>query len=135
MDILLMKQEAVKRMKSLGLPSETIQTFRENRKVHIWDDENMELSPLNELEREIVAEFERRHQSIVYYAMRTSTNFGELISFLFVSPYKNEWNIERNDLKQKRTVSYVYNTETPEFSELGYIEFEPSYNGNLKRTC
>lgn len=130
-----MKQEAIKRMGLLGLPLNVTQAFRENRKLHIWDDENMELSSLNELEQEIVAEFERRHQSVVYYAMRTPTNFGELVSFLFVSPYKNEWNIERSDLKENRTVAYVYNMETPEFSELGYIEFEPSYNGNLKRTC
>ena len=63
-----MKQEAIKRMGLLGLPLNVTQAFRENRKLHIWDDENMELSSLNELEQEIVAEFERRHQSVVYYA-------------------------------------------------------------------
>ena len=135
MDILELKQEAVKRMELLGLPSNVRQAFRKAREVHIWDDEYMELSPLVKMDKDIVSEFEHTHRCVVYYAMRTRTNFGELISYLFVSPYKEEWNIEVDDLKHNRAVSYVYNMETPEFSELGYIEFEPSYNGNLKRTC
>lgn len=134
MDILLIKQEAVKRMNLLGLSAKIIQSFREHRKIYIWNDETMKLLALNTFEQKIVSNFERKHRCVVYYAMCTSTNFGELISFLFVTPYENEWNIERRDLKENRTIAYVYNTETPEFSEIGYIEFKPSADGNLRRT-
>lgn len=53
---------------------------------------------------------------------------------LYVSKYKEEWQTDREDLKEGLAFSYVYNMDCPEFSEFGSIGFAQRFGG-LVRTA
>lgn len=70
----------------------------------------------------LIKEFEEKHQgSKVYFAMHTFTEFGELLNLLFVSQYEEDWEYEKEDLKQGIAFSYVYNLDDDICSEFGSI--------------
>ena len=51
--------------------------------------------------------FERNMNCVVYYGIVIPTIIGNMISFLFVSNCKSEWDNDRDELKQM--IPYVYN--------------------------
>lgn len=71
---------------------------------------------------------------MVYHILHSYTEFGELLAILYVSQYKEEWKIDREDLKEGITFSYVYNIDCPEYSEFGSIGFAVRFGG-LVRTA
>ena len=82
----------------------------------------------------LVDEFQQRKGNLVYHATLERTEFGTCLDFFYVSKYKDEWEMDREDLRQGRTLAYVNNLDYPLFSECGVICFRCS-GGGLIRTA
>ena len=53
-------------------------------------------------------------------------------SYLYVSKYKEEWEMDVNDLGEGYPVVYVENLEDPECSEFGSIRIFPNGDGLIR---
>lgn len=117
------KAEAVLRMKLLGIFPETIRLFKNANIVSVCEPPYGAIFWANEDDLKLIKVFEQNHNALVYLVVRAyHKEFGKMDSFLFVSDYKDEeWKMDRNDLKYGQALAYVYNYDTPIFSEFGSI--------------
>ena len=126
------KIEAIKRMEVLDLNSEVIRQFEEDGLV------NCSWTPLcanywlADDQMEIVREFEKEYNALVYFATYSITNFGKLTSFLYVSDYEEEWEMDNGELKDGYVYAYVYNHNFPEYSEIGLIKVQRRFGGLVR---
>ena len=128
------KIEAVKRMKELKIFPEVIKQFERDGLVslshppvgaHFWLDDE---------QKKIVADFEKENDALVFTGIRSYTDIGVMDSYLFVSDYAEEWEMERRDFKHGRALAYVYNHDAPDCSEMGSIGIAPTPAAGLRRT-
>lgn len=127
-----MRNEAIKRMTTLRLSKECMAVFKKGK---VW--KSMWCGALYELtdeEQKIVDKFENENDCIVYHAIYTSTEFGELFSMLFVSKYEEEWEFDNADLKDNYVFAMVENLTDPWYSDMGSIKVESMFGG-LVRTA
>ena len=82
-----------------------------------------------------VKDFETKHPDyIVYHAIETITAHGKLLSLLYVSSDKEDWESERLE-SNNNIMSYVFNLDNPDLSEFGYIAIDGFMkSGALVRT-
>lgn len=82
-----------------------------------------------------VRDFEDKHPDcIVYHAIESITSHGKLLSLLYVSSDKEDWESERLD-NNNNIMSYVFNLDNPKLSEFGYITIDSFMeSGALVRT-
>ena len=129
----LKKEEAIKRMKKLGLFEPCVRAFKNRDEVQLTEmtgglyEFNSDLK-LNEM----VNEFEKEYNSLVYHVIHTFTEFGELYNLLYVSDHEEEWEYENEDLKDGYVFSYVINKDVPEFSEFGSIVVRNKFGGLVR---
>ena len=83
---------------------------------------------------DLMREFEKKHHVMVYHIIENYTDFGRLLSFLYVSESKDEWEYDRNDLTEGYALAYVKNMDDDKCSEFGSIFIEDGYGG-LVRTA
>lgn len=128
------KNEAIIRMKALGIFPETINQFRK-------DDLVSESAPpmgacfwLTDEQRARVKKFEELHNALVYHVVHSYTNFGELENYLYVSDYPEEWKQDFNDLLAGQALCYVDNLTDPLCSEFGTIGIELTPAAGIRRT-
>ena len=125
--------EAVARMKKLGIMADTIKQFEQGKVSQsidgfmYWVDENTE----NNLKAQI-DEFEQKNNAVVYYVITTNTAFGLLYSLLFVGDDEAEWEYENEDLADGYAFSYVINADEPMFSEFGTIGVGQRFGGLIR---
>ena len=126
------KQEAISRMKMLKLYEPVIEDFKRGQ---LYKSEAYGvLYWLNEEEEKLVRDFEKEYNAVVYHIIKSNTEFGELLTYLFVSQHKEEWTGDREDIKENISFCYVKNLTTEYFSEFGSISFMPMIGG-LVRTA
>lgn len=125
------KQEAIKRMKKLGIMEQPIKEFEEEGKINLSEGPGL-LYWLNDEEQEMVRKFEEENNGLVYHVIKTQMNLGLMYSFLYVSEHIEEWQMDMEDLGDNQTLAYVVNTTMSDCSEFGTIGIEPSIGG-LKR--
>ena len=131
------KQEAVFRMQQLGIMPECIEAF-ENGKL--WESETNSIPgamyELDGKEKALVRKFEQEYNALVYHVIHTLCNIRndnhEMYSMLYVSNYPEEWEMDREMLKDNIAYAYVYNATDPDLSEIGSIAIQP-VNGGLVR--
>lgn len=126
------KAEAIKRMKALGIYSETIKQFMKDNLVSYSEPPMGANYWLNEDQRKIVEGFEQEYNALVYFAIRSVTEFGVLDSFLYVSDHEEEWEMDNDDIKAGYVVAYVYNYDVPYFSEIGGIAVQERFGGLVR---
>ncbi len=126
------KKEAIKRMEALDIYSETIRQFEEENLISYSEAPLGTNYWLTTEQREIVKAFEEEYNALVYFIVRTETEFGTLDSFLYVSDHEDEWEMDNEDLKDGYIVSYVYSYDAPEFSEFGSIMVQPRFGGLVR---
>ena len=82
-----------------------------------------------------VKDFETKHSDcIVYHAIESITSHGKLLSLLYVSGNKEDWESERLE-SNSSIMSYVLNIDNPDLSEFGYIVIDGFMeSGALVRT-
>lgn len=127
------KQEAIARLQSLYLHSNVLKDFEEGV-INVsenpygflyWTDEEID---------QAITKFEEEFTAIVYHVNFFNSNFGKLYSFFYVSQHKEEWEMDRKDLKEGYPIVYVYNKDDEYCSELGSIGIKV-VNGGVVRTA
>lgn len=122
-----MKMEAISRMKMLKMHENPIKEFEEEGRLN--KSEGGILFWLNEEEEKMVKEFEERSGCMVYHAVHSFTDFGELYTLMYVSEYEEEWEVDRKDIEAGYPLCYVVNKTTPDFSEFGSCGIKPLFGG------
>lgn len=125
------KTEALERMKMLKLHSNVINEFQNQDKVNLSENGGF-LYWLNDDQKRRVAEFEKKYDALVYHVIRNITEFGELLSYLYVSDSEEEWEMDREDLTNGTALVYVENLNDKWCSEFGSIGIQPSLGGLLR---
>jgi len=132
-------QEAEKRLEILvnkGMVNYVLKEYQEDRTVFYsahfgilyWLKEHNNCDEF--LEK--VRIFEADYDALVYHAIVTRTDFGLCLSLLYVSKSKDEWEDDRQALKESFPFVYVFNLDDEWCSEFGTIEITP-LNGGLIR--
>lgn len=128
-----MKQEAVERMKMLGIIDDAIKQFEDDGVIMKGESPFGALYDLNDEEKEIARQFEAEYGALVYLGVSCNTDIGRMISFLYVCKEEDEWELDRDDLKGLCPITYTHNFDDPDCSEIGSIGIEPR-NGGIVRT-
>ena len=116
-----MKQEAIKRMKVLGIYAPAIRQFQKDNIVMV-SEPNGGLYWANDEEKEMIKQFEEKNEAVVYMIVRQYFEFGKCDSMLFVSKYKEEeWEMDNEDIQDNIVMSYTINHNWPDCSEFGSI--------------
>lgn len=132
------KEEAIKRMKTLGLMSNVIKDFEKNNKVYYSERQNAFFNAIlywidNEPEFiKTVKQFEKKHNALVYHCQLTHLECGDVLSLLYVSTNENEWQQDKEQLTQGIAYAYVKNLKSDYDSEFGSIGVRPSMGGVLR---
>ncbi len=126
------KQEALERMKMLNLFENAIRDFQQDNKLNM--SECGFLYWLDDEQTKMVSEFETEHDALVYHVIHNYTEFGELLTFFYVSDHEEEWEYDRADLKDGYACAYVKNLDEEAFSEFGSVAFKEQFGG-LVRTA
>lgn len=127
----LQKVEAIERMRMLNLHSNVINEFRNQGKVNLSENGGF-LYWLDDSQKQLVAEFEKKHNTLVYHVIHNNTVFGEMLAFLYVSDSEEEWEMDREDLKNGIALAYVENVSNKCCSEFGSIGIQPSFGGLIR---
>lgn len=121
------QKEAIFRLEKLNLDSEVLKGFQEGN-VYL-SDELGNLCKLDKTCKDVIKYLEERNL-LVYHILKTSTNFGLMYSFLYVSDSEDDWEYERPT--KSYVATYCYNKTIPDYSEFGDIFFEV-VNGKITR--
>lgn len=130
------KQEAIKRLKALEVMDDVLTAFVNDGIVYKSEYLNRvfpaALYHLDTTEQQIVSDFEKECEALVYHIQKVSTDFGDLYSLFYVSSERSEWKADNDDLADGYAFVYVYNASYPELSEFGSISFEPAMGGVVR---
>ena len=125
------RTEALKRMEMLHLHENVIDDFKEINLLNQSEHGGILYWVEGEMERKI-REWEEKTGNLVYHVIHDYTEFGELLSLLYVSVYEDEWEMDNGELKDGYVYAYVYNHDVPEFSEIGLIRVQPRFGGLVR---
>ena len=127
------KEEAIKRMKVLGLFKPCIKAFEKYDELQLTEPTGglYEFSDNEELNAKI-KEFEEEYNALVYHVILTYTQFGELYNFLYVSDYPEEYEFEMEELEDGYAIAYVWNKTDDWMSELGGIAVTERFGGIIR---
>ena len=130
------KAEAIERMKALGIFPQTIQQFKNEDCISISEPPLGAFYWAEGQDLERIRQFEAENDALVYVVIRSYTTIGKLDSYLFVSDYAEEWEVDRKNIREvgDGLLAYVYNHDAPECSEMGYIGIAPTDAAGLRRT-
>ena len=126
------KKEAIKRMEVLDIFGETIRQFEEEGYISYSEPPMGTNYWLSDEQEKAVREFEKEYNALVYFVVRSYTNFGVLDTFLYVSDYEEEWEMDNGELKDGYLYAYVYNHDVPEYSEIGLVRVQPRFGGLVR---
>ena len=123
--------ECITRMEILNLSRQCIGAFKKGK---IWESESIgALYEVNEEEQEIINNFEKEHEGYkVYHLIHNITDFGELYNIFYVSNVENEWEEDKQDLKENYAFVYVYNKSDSWCSEFGSIAIKKNIGGLVR---
>ena len=129
------KQEALKRLHMLNLHPNVLRDFKQGtlNRSDRGKFGPLTIGALSDKEQEKVKEIEEEYGITVYHMTHERMEFGELYDLLYVSSHKDEWERDRQDLKDGYPCVYVLNMEDPFCSEFGSIGIR-SVGGGLIRT-
>ena len=129
----IQKNEAIKRMKKLGLMKETIDDFDKDGIVNVsehngilfWADDSL---------IEKIKQFEKETDSLVYHVINCCYQMSDgqkikMTDFLYVSKYDDEWDMDNIDIENGEVMSYCISEFGNEFGFIGIKEV----NGGLAR--
>lgn len=93
--------------------------------VLYWVDNNKEWSNL-------IEEFERKWSVMVYHCQLTHTTFGDILSLLYVTKDEEEWEQDRQDIKDGIAYAKCINLSDETLSDYGYIGIKSSMGGIVR---
>lgn len=127
------KAEALKRMKSWGIFDQTIKQFEKEDLVSISEPPVGAFFWVEGEELEEMKRFEAENNALVYCIVRSYTSIGIMDAYLYVSDYKEEWEMDHEDQKEWQQLAYVINHQMPDCSEFGSIGLKRTIAAGLKR--
>ena len=125
------RTEALKRMEMLHLHENVIDDFKEISLLNQSEHGGILYWVEGEMEKKI-REWEEKTGNLVYHVIHDYTEFGELLSLLYVSAYEDEWEMERDDLVDGYPLAYVMNLTDDWCSEYGSIGIRPQWGGVVR---
>ena len=125
----LQKNEAVKRIELLKLHKCVEENFLNGELLQSIHSFLFELEPNI---KDKIREWEKTTGNIVYHVIHNSFEFGECLSLLYVSKYEEEWNDDKEILKEGYPIVFVMNLDNDDFSEYGSIGIKESMGGLLR---
>lgn len=127
------KDEAINRIKTLiercNLNPNVLKYFNEGKAYYSYLTANGFMGSIDTISydknyEKAVRDFEKKHPDcLVYHAIESITTHGKLLSLLYVSDDKEEWQSERLE-SNNSIMSYVFNLDNPDLSEFGYIAID-----------
>lgn len=126
-----MKIEAMKRMRKLGLFAYVIKEFKDDDILNLSENGGY-LYWLDENQKKIVEDFEKKSGNVVYHVIRSFTSIGEMLSLLIVSKDEEDWEMDWEDIHDGYVFSYVVNLGEPMFSEYGTIAVQNRIGGLVR---
>lgn len=127
------KEEAISRMKMLGIFDHTIKEFKDKGIISVSEPPFGAFFWANEEEAQEIQKFEDEYNALVYVVVRSFTDLGVMDSYLYVSDHEEEWERDREDIKENTQFAYVINRSDPDCSEFGYIGLKRSIGAGLLR--
>lgn len=130
-----LKEEALKRMRSIGIYEDTVKQFEKDDLV------SMSLPPvgacfwLDDDQLERVKEFEEKYNALVYHVIRSAIDDTVIDCYLYVSNHEEEWEMDNEELKNGYAFCYADNLNYPDCSEFGSIGFQRTIAHGLLRTA
>ena len=123
--------EAIERMKLLKLDNSCIEAFTKGK---VWESEGYgALYEVNQKEQELIDNFEKNYPNcLVYHMIHNKFEFGECYSMLYVSGDKEEWESDKEDIKEGYVFAYVENVDDPWCSEFGSIAVKAQFGGLVR---
>lgn len=127
------KAKAVEIMKRMDIYKPYIEGFEKEGKVCFFEQfGGYWVYQEPEIEAKM-KELEEQYGCTVYAITHEFTQFGECYSFLFISKYKEEWNMLVTSEKDKHyAFAYVWNKDDDWCSEFGTVAVK-SFGGGIKR--
>lgn len=122
--------EVVLRMKKLKLHSNVIKEFIGEGKLNL--SERGILFWLDDEEQKMVQDWQEKTGNMVYHVIKNNMEFGLYYSFLYVSKYQDEWEMDNDDLEEGYPLVYVMNVTDDQCSEYGYIGIKPMFGGVMR---
>ena len=126
----MMKAEAIRRMKLLKLHQNAIKEFEAEDKLNL--SRGGFLYWLNDVQKKMIADFEKKTSCIAYHCIESNTSFGRLLSVLYVSSHQEEWEDDVLDLKEGYPMAYVFNLDDDICSEFGSIGIRSRFGGLIR---
>ena len=127
------KEEAIKRMRAMHIIPDAIKQFKNDDVVMVSEPPLGGLYWLNNEEKEMVRKFEEENGALVYLVVRSFTNIGKMDNIFYVSKYKKEWAMDRDDIAENLALVYVVNYDMPDCSEFGTIRWCGIGGGVLRK--
>ena len=127
------REEAVKRMKMIGIFPETIKQFERGEYLSQSEPPFGACFWVEGEQLERVREFEQKYNALVYFIIHSYSNIGETEEYFYVSDYEDEWQMDRDMLDRNLTMAYVYVKDNPLFSEFGSIGYRTTPAAGLER--
>lgn len=118
------KEEALKRMSTIvdhfHLGDKLVNYLMEDKLYYSYAY-SMDTINYDDRYAQAVKNFESENEVYVYHAIEAKLSNGDtLLSFLFVSDYREEW---QNELLDGDSIlTYSFCVETPDYGEMGWIE-------------
>lgn len=128
------KAEAITRMKLSGVFGPTIKQFEKEDYISISEPPFGAFYWAEGEDLKRISEFEEQNNALVYLVVRSYTTIGKMDSYLYVSDYPEEWEQDREDIKEGQPLVYVYNHDMPDCSEFGCIGIARTPAAGLRRT-
>ena len=125
-----MKKEAVARMKNLGMFPQVVKEFEEDGVLEQSENGGY-LYWLDDDAKEMGSRFERETGCLVYHVILSYTSIGKMYSLLYVCSEEEEWEMDREDLKEGIAIAHVINT-TMDIEESGCIGIKPRIGGLVR---
>ena len=128
----VMKEEAIKRMKKLGLHYNVIRDFSKKDCVLNKSETMGSLFWLTDEEKEIVKKIEDEYGIMVYHIIHHNAEFGECYCMLYVSQYEEDWQADSELIDENLVYAYVYNKDDDFCSEFGTIAIKKAFGGLVR---
>ena len=129
------KEEAIKRMEMLEIFPETIRQFEKENLISVSEPPFGAFYWADDEQKKLIAEIEQQYHLLVYMGIMSYTEFGKMLSLLYVSDHEEEWSEDCMNLLNEEALTYTHNYDAPECSEFGYISFKKTKASGLVRTA
>ena len=126
----MMKQESIRRMAFLSINPSIIYIFDKEDTVS-YSERIGYLFWATKYE-DIIQSFEEKTGCLAYHLIYNETVYGRILSVLFVSKYKDDWEHENALLQDCTPYAWCYNLDIPEYSEFGAISVKSNIGGLIR---